>query len=559
MTRKRQIDMMSAFVLCALVAGLTWFLLDKQRELRFRDLAQIETDFRLRALARDVKVRVNAIRHIAALWRKSDAGSDEFTAETQDYIDQFPGIRSVRFIDETLVVKFVTPADQPPDTGVPLTALGARQLRASELARDSGEITLSGAVDLYDGSGRGFVAYIPIHRGEDFRGLVSVAFNAEEWQRELLLLDDNPHFGNDFSIRIEFDGSLLYADADFATMSSLQVVSETDQLWGHALRMQSHPTPSFVKANRDITPEIAALLLGILLFAGYVQFTLLHRGNQAEARADAGNARLRQVNEALALEVDDRRRAEAAARQSQAATSRFLTTMSHEIRTPLNAIMGMFQLIEAADIPERHRKQAAAGYASSQRLFRGLTNVLEVSRLDAGALTIVEDHVELEPLIANWHATLEGSVIRSGKPLDMHLELGDALPQTVHIDAGRVTQIVTNLVDNAVRFTATGSITLAVHMTGRSGNSLEIEVRDTGEGIPEERRHTVFQRFYQLDNGLARQHQGSGLGLSICRDIARLMGANLTHSDRKPLDVGSGSTFTLRLHNVHPRRDVLSE
>lgn len=548
-----------ALTFCALVAGLAWVMLDKQRDLRFRDLTQIETDFRLRALARDVKVRVNAIRHIAALWRKSDASNDDFFTEAQDYIDQFPGIRSVRFVDENFVVSFVTPVGLPPISGVPLAALDAGQLRASRLARDSGKITLSGAVDLYDGSGRGFVAYVPIRRGSDFRGLVSIAFNAEEWQRDLLLLDDNPRFGNDFSIRIEFDGSPLYADPDFAATASPQVVSETDQLWGHTLRMQSHPSSGFVMANHDITPEVAALLLGTLLFAGYVQFTLLHRGNQAEARADAGNARLRQVNEALALEVDDRRRAEAAARQSQAATSRFLTTMSHEIRTPLNAIMGMFQLIEAADIPERHRKQAAAGYASSQRLFRGLTNVLEVSRLDAGALAIVEDDVELEPLIASWYATLEGIVIRSGKPLEMHLELDDAFPKTVHIDAGRVTQIVTNLVDNAVRFTAAGSITLAVHITGRTGNNLEIEVRDTGEGIPEDRRNSVFQRFYQLDNGLARQHQGSGLGLSICRDIARLMGASLTHSNRKSLDVASGSTFTLRLHSVRPTRLISSE
>ena len=552
MTRNRWSDMLGAITLCAIVAGATWFMLDKERANRLAEKAQIETDFQLRVLHRDILLRVNSLRHIASLWRIGDFDADLFVSEAQDYIAQFPGVHAVRFADADLRLRFA--AHRGEDAIIPfgtrIEELGDRRRTASRDAMRTGKVTITGAVDLRDGSGRGFIAFIPVFRNEEFLGLVTLAFNADAWKQDLLLINDHHDYDRNFASRIEISGATLQQDPEFNATTTPTINTEPIDLFGHDLRVQSRPTRNFTLANRDISPEVSALLLGGLLFVGYMQLMLLLRSSRAEARAAESNAKLREANAALALEVDDRRRAEAAARKSQNATSRFLTTMSHEIRTPLNAIMGMFQLIEAADIPERHRKQAAAGYASSQRLFRGLTNVLEVSRLDAGALTIVEDTALLAPLINGWQATLEGMVIRSGKPLQMQLDLGDDLPETIRVDAGRVTQIVTNLLDNAVRFTAEGGITLSVRRAGRGRDDLKIQVIDTGKGIPEDRKHTIFKRFYQLDNGLARQHQGSGLGLSICREIARLMGATLTHANRVPLDVGSGSTFTLRLHNV---------
>jgi PAS domain S-box-containing protein len=228
----------------------------------------------------------------------------------------------------------------------------------------------------------------------------------------------------------------------------------------------------------------------------------------------------------------------------------FLANMSHEVRTPLNAIMGLFQLIQMADVPERQKKQAEVGLKASHHLLAQLVNVLELSRVEANAVEIVPKPTDIRSLAEQWLETAKATNHRLGKPIELSLLIGEATPKLPTLDARRVTQILNNLTDNALKFTNEGHVSIRINPVPETDTSvpqqLEISVSDTGCGIARDKREAIFERFVQIDDGQTREHGGSGLGLAISRELAELMGAALDVTC--PADHGSfTTTFSLRL------------
>ncbi|WP_299046282.1 ATP-binding protein [uncultured Tateyamaria sp.] len=261
--------------------------------------------------------------------------------------------------------------------------------------------------------------------------------------------------------------------------------------------------------------------------------------------------------DALENEVAQRKKAETEAVTAALARKRFLANMSHEIRTPLNAMMGLFQLIEMSDVPARQKKQAATGLDAANVLLGQLTNVLEVSRLEANAVRLNPRSVNLMSLAEQWRDTAVGSVMRYEKDIKVHLKVADDVPTDVCFDDKRVSQIVHNLCDNAAKFTAEGAVMIAVGMTQATAANrpmIEISVSDTGPGILCNDGTNVFERFSQVDDSLTRRHSGTGLGLSISRDLAKLMGGQLEVESPSNLE-DYATTFTLQI----PARDIGEE
>ena len=246
----------------------------------------------------------------------------------------------------------------------------------------------------------------------------------------------------------------------------------------------------------------------------------------------------------LQREVSVRRRAEKEALRASEVKASFLATMSHEVRTPINAILGLFELIEQADVPERQKRQARAGQQAASDLFKQLTNVLDVSRLEAKSLELSIRNEPLRPLIVELHQLLEASIVRSGKLIDATVAIDESVPESAWIDRRRVDQIVLNLIENAVKFTDTGRIGLSVTTYSSGVDSyLCIAVSDTGPGIPKHSIPQLFERFSQLDGAITRRAGGSGLGLSISKELAKLMQGNLQVRSVN----GVGTTFELHL------------
>jgi len=231
----------------------------------------------------------------------------------------------------------------------------------------------------------------------------------------------------------------------------------------------------------------------------------------------------------------------------------FLANMSHEVRTPLNAIMGLFQLILMADdVPERQKKQAEVGLNASHHLLAQLVNVLELSRVEANAVEITPKSTDIRSLAQQWFETASATNHRLGKPIELSLELDDALPEFAVLDESRVTQILNNLTDNALKFTNEGRVTIQVGQVANADASmprqLEISVSDTGCGIARDKREAVFERFVQIDDAQTRENSGSGLGLAISRELAVLMGGTLDVTCPSPDDCYA-TTFSLHLQS----------
>lgn len=250
-------------------------------------------------------------------------------------------------------------------------------------------------------------------------------------------------------------------------------------------------------------------------------------------------------------DVDERKRTElelVEAKTKAVAANRakdeFLANMSHEIRTPLNGIFGMLRMLADASLAPRQQELAEMAMRSCRRLADLLTDVLDISRIDAGKLEIVSSPFDLSRSIRQVRELFIPSAMQAGVSLHVHIDA--AIPSRVVGDASRLQQVLTNLLGNAFKFTEKGSVTLrAEHLSPVLANSCRVlfSVEDTGCGIPDEKHGKLFTPFTQACEGFKRSHQGAGLGLSICRRIIRVMGGHLAFES----EAGTGTTvyFTL--------------
>ncbi len=261
---------------------------------------------------------------------------------------------------------------------------------------------------------------------------------------------------------------------------------------------------------------------------------------------DAGNVigmrgTVQDITEHKALEQKLVIEKEAADAASQAKGS-FLATMSHEIRTPLNGMLGLLELIRRTPVNPEIRSALETVHDSGRSLQRIIDDILDFSKIEAGKLEITPEPTRLMDLINSVHWIYAGSAKSLG--LDFRTHVDPDISPVLMLDALRLKQILSNFVSNAIKFTPKGSIELRVVSEGHDLNleCLRFEVVDTGIGISSEEQKKLFQEFAQAHN-IANHYGGSGLGLSISRRLAELMGGNVSMSS-KP---GTGTTLTLRI------------
>jgi signal transduction histidine kinase len=241
----------------------------------------------------------------------------------------------------------------------------------------------------------------------------------------------------------------------------------------------------------------------------------------------------------LDRKVDELARVNMALFESNRLKSEFLSTMSHELRDPLNSIIGFSEVLLGADnLTEKQHRYAGNIMASGQRLMALINDILELAKLEAGKM-------RLHPVTLNVEQACEHAVAQlrqqaEKKNIDLRIA-ADANAPPARQDAGKVHQILTNLLSNAVKFTPEGGwVTLKAQ---NDGTDLVFTVTDTGVGIAPEEQDLIFEKFRQAANPMTREQGGTGLGLSIVRELAKLLGGDVTvHSE-----LGRGSTFTVRV------------
>ena len=254
--------------------------------------------------------------------------------------------------------------------------------------------------------------------------------------------------------------------------------------------------------------------------------------NDLLAQIDANHKELCETLEDL-MEARD------AANAASIAKSQFLANMSHEIRTPLNGVLAMAEVMDRGDLSGTQRERLTVVRQSGEQLLAVLNDVLDLSKIEAGKLELADTDFDLERLA---QAVRDGfGALAAEKRLDFTVEVAPEARGAWHGDSDRLRQIFVNLVSNALKFTAEGRVTARFEAADAGG--LRLAVTDTGIGIPQEKILTLFEKFTQADSSTTRQYGGTGLGLAICRELAQLMGGQITVLS----EVGAGSTFIVEL------------
>lgn len=255
-------------------------------------------------------------------------------------------------------------------------------------------------------------------------------------------------------------------------------------------------------------------------------------------------ALIQDVTERVVRE-DELRKARDMSEQASRAKSDFIASMTHELRTPLTAIIGFADLMEAevgGNLSDTHKQHVQRMKAGAWHLIGIIDEILTFSRMEAGRLDLMIEHIDVVELARETAAFLEPAA--SGKRLKMLVDLPDAAVE-VDVDPLRVRQVLINLIGNAIKFTERGHVKVAFRCDAAR---VCFTVSDTGPGIPPEYQNRIFEPFRQVEQSRTRTKGGTGLGLSVSRDLARMMGGDLVIDPAE--NTMTGASFTLWLPRV---------
>ncbi|TAN69518.1 MAG: HAMP domain-containing protein [Magnetospirillum sp.] len=366
----------------------------------------------------------------------------------------------------------------------------------------------------YAGSPRGF-GFVTI--GANVDDFHSAATKAKDYTDQILTQ-------RDLELQANLDSVLSLISTQVATMARQLTVSTLAMsivVIGIAIWMASF-----------LTRRITAVVNGIRRFRDDdLDYRLpVHGDDEMASMARSFNLMADSVRDSIVTLQDAKHKAEEASRMK----SEFLANMSHELRTPLNGIIGFSELIrdEAAD--DETRENADIIERSSRHLLELVNTILDIAKIEAGAMTLNREPVDLARLVAAAAAVHQP--VANAKGIGFVAETGPDVPAILSADPLRLRQILHNLLSNAVKFTEAGEVRLRV---SRSGVDVRFEVQDTGAGIPESMQAAIFEKFRQVDSFLTRSHGGTGLGLTLARHLVELMGGTIGLVSK----LGEGTTF----------------
>lgn len=429
---------------------------------------------------------------------------------------------------------------------------------AAYRARDTGKATITKRIFLVQDKAKsaGFLLLRPIYqpgrllnsvsqRRAAFRGWIYAPFIASRFMQGLTASQ-----GTNFDITVHdrdsTDETQLIFGSEVGTekpLSSQYSVTETLPIMGQQWTVSWYSTPEFERSVGTKEPMFV-LIGGLALILAFSTLVIFYARREAYVKDE--------VKSKTQILVDKEREIVNALNVAEAATgakSKFLANMSHEIRTPMNGVIGFTQLLDDGTLNETQQKYVRLISDSGSSMMTLLNDILDISKVDSGSMAITPEPTDVPHLLNSCVKLFSPNA--EEKHLKILVDMDKSLPHWAKVDGFRLRQIVMNLLANAIKFTESGYITMSAHFTeihqseqadGRC-SELHISVADTGVGIASERQNAIFEPFIQEDDSTARKYGGSGLGLTISKQLIELMGGSIQMTSQ----IGRGSKFTVNI------------
>lgn len=451
---------------------------------------------------------------------------------------QHPSFRFVEWIDSNMIVRRIHPL-QGNEAALNLD-ISTKAYRKDEWIEHSLDsiINITPWVNLEQG-GHAFLVDAPVYYKGRFQGSITAG------------LDFSPHFDRllagmkGYAMEIEDgNGRIFYTYGNpqpvvsgekYVYESTVEIDPQDLQVW--TFRFMAVPglinNQSSSKARLGLSlGTLVCILMGVVLYY-FLQF------KYESKKMKEANRELVALNNAF---DGERKKAEEASRSK----TDFLSTMSHEIRTPLNAILGFIEILRTSNLPEEETRHLEMMNLSSKNLLALVNDILEIDKIEAGKLVFRNEAfspaAELQNLVDLFKPGFEE------KQLYLKHNLKNVKGYHVLADSGKFTQVCTNLIRNAYKFTSEGGVEINLEEHLNDGEVLlKVSVSDTGIGIPEDKIDSIFERFSQVDSGIRRKHEGTGLGLAITTQLLELMGGRIRVSSKE----GKGTTFVAEMKFRH--------
>ncbi|NGX42860.1 MAG: Signal transduction histidine-protein kinase BarA [Chlamydiae bacterium] len=520
-----------AFLIATVVL---WQALEDQERYQFQKANEAKAEQVKTTLDNFLQLRIQSLEHIAKRWEaRGSTPKEEWEVDALSYIDAKSGLNVIEWADASFHVRWIAPWEGNEAAKDIDLMYDNSHADAIKQMKQQKKTSSSPVVKLVQG-GKGFLVYVPLFPKGVFDGFIVGGFDIKTLFDGIL----TPEILKNYSIVVSDKNKDLYFRDETGDLEENLPGVETDfSFFNNHWRIKVQPRASLIKEYRSILPAFTlfyGIFLSVIIFFGiyFAQSTYFRSRDLEKAMRDLNKSK---------------RKAE----EATVAKSAFLANMSHEIRTPLNGVIGMTSLLTSTGLDEKQEKYVSCINLSGKMLLEVINDILDFSKIEAGEL-------KLEAIPCNLHKVVEevGELMQpkaEEKGLDFSIYFAPDVPTEVIADPTRIRQAITNLASNAVKFTEKGSVSVHVSCIKRLGEDqalIRFEVKDTGIGIPPEKKEYIFEKFSQQDVSTTRKFGGTGLGLAICKQLVEMMQGRIG-CESTPME-GSTFWFEIPLTSVVP-------